>query len=85
MEKPLTHKRPRFSRGQEAPGDSPDKGVEPNFARGQAQITTIGRVHKGEFSTGQEQQPHHPEWEYEGRFSRGQESHVQRGSHTRVG
>ena len=74
MEDPLTHERPRFSRGQETATEDSYRRVEPCFARGQAQIMGIGRTHKGEFSTGQERQPHHPEWGYEGRFSRGQES-----------
>ena len=74
MEKSLTHERPRFSRGQETLADHRPSRPEPCFARGQARITTVGRAHKGEFSTGQECRPHHPEWEYEGRFSRGQET-----------
>lgn len=74
MEKPLTHERPRFSRGQETGADDSYKRVEPCFARGQAKIKPLGRAHKGEFSTGQERRPHHPEWGYEGRFSQGQET-----------
>lgn len=65
--------RPRFSRGQERPGDTPGKYVRPNFARGQSLIRMPGQGHMGEFATGQERAIHHPERHYPGRFSRGQE------------
>jgi hypothetical protein len=75
-----TRIRPRFSRGQEGWEDTPEKHVIPNFARGQATPTTIGRRHRGEFANGQERVLHHPEDDYEGRFSRGQEVPAQAGS-----
>ena len=73
MERPRTHVRPRFSRGQEDPRDSAAKHAEPDFARGQSTVKTLGPRHKGYFGIGQAKKPHHPEWDYEGRFSKGQE------------
>lgn len=67
-----TEKRPRFSRGQEREGQTPEKRVRPDFARGQERLTPT--QHKGEFAAGQERELHHPEDEFEGRFSRGQEA-----------
>jgi hypothetical protein len=65
--------RPRFSRGQEEEGDTPEKLTRPHFARGQETTQRADRPHVGSFATGQEHQIHHPERDYEGRFSRGQE------------
>jgi hypothetical protein len=72
MSEQRTEIRPRFSRGQESQGDTPEKHARPNFARGQARTTT-DQPHMGEFATGQEREVHHPERERQGRFGRGQE------------
>lgn len=65
--------RPRFGRGQESSGDSPEKHLRPNFAIGQSRTKVTDDSHIGDFATGQELLIHHPEWGYEGRFSLGQE------------
>lgn len=73
MNEPTTRIRPRFSRGQEHPEDTPEKHAYPNYARGGAAPPAEDPPHRGEFATGQERQVHHPEGQLQGRFSRGQE------------
>jgi hypothetical protein len=62
-----------FERGSEELPDTPEKELEPDFARGVREGPEAELEHKGRFSEGAEQLPETPEKVVERRFSEGVE------------